>query len=214
MKKLRRGEFLTTPKFSDEDLKNKTDQELCDAIIKLDCTLKGLSSLPELKNCMILCCSGNYLSSLPALERCTKLNCSNNGLTSLPTLKGCTELKCTNNQLTSLPALEICTELWCFKNQLTSLPTLDQCIELCCYNNQLTSLPALERCTYLRCSRNQLFSEDLKDWRFIWRLKKKIANKKIHRYIREQTILKERRNLESFLCLLPLDVVKMSLKFI
>jgi Leucine-rich repeat (LRR) protein len=144
MEKLRAGKFRTTPDFSKEDLKNKTDQELCDAIMELDCSNHQLIFLPALNRCTILFCSNNQLTSLPTLEKCTQLDCSSNQLTSLPALESCTELFCYNNKLTFLPELERCTKLNCSDNKLTSLPTLKRCTILFCAGNPLTHVPVPE----------------------------------------------------------------------
>jgi hypothetical protein len=197
MKKLRAREFQTTPRFSQADLKNKTDQQLCDDIEMLICSSKRLTFIPELKNCTHLVCYNNSLTLLPRLEKCRDLDCFQNKLTSLPKLKRCTQLDCSYNQLTSLPELKRCRKLWC-------------------NGNLLTSLPALNRCTKLQCKYNLLFSEELRYWRLISKLKKKIANKKIangfNNYTKfRQALLQQRHDPTSLLSLLPLDILEMCL---
>ncbi len=137
-----------------------------DLIVKLDCQINELTSLPLcLLNLTLLRCSHNQLTSLPLrLHKLTKLECSYNQLTSLCvtslplSLPNLTELECSNNQLTSLPLLPNLTYLVCRSNQLTCLPFLPNLIKLHCSHNKLTSLPRLPKLTELWCTYNQLTS--------------------------------------------------------
>src|SRR5436190_1079470 len=104
------------------------------------------------------------------------LKCSNFHLTELPPLPLCTNLDCSNNLLTKLSSLPLCISLWCYCNRLTKLPPLPSCILLDCVINQLTVLFSLPLCLKLWCSENDLFSDDLDDWKIIWRLRKTLLD--------------------------------------
>ena len=143
-------------------------------IVKLDCAINQLTSIPILLNCVWLDCSENQLTSLPELFNCVKLYCCNNKLAVLPVLKNCKELDCSYNHLTSLSEMTNCVALWCSNNKLTSLLVLPNCETLSCSGNQLTSLPALPKCFMLFCSDNQFSLIKLSDWKKIWKLKSSI----------------------------------------
>ena len=119
----------------------------------IDVSNKGLKNLPDLsrfKNLIKLDCSVNQLISLPPLnEKLEILCCYNNRLTSIPPLnKNLKKLDCSSNlYLTSLPPLnENLEHLSCRHNRLTSLPQLNENLEhLDCVDNKLTSLPQLNK---------------------------------------------------------------------
>ena len=73
------------------------------------------------------------------------------------------------NQLKSLPKLPNLTKLDCDRNQLKSLPNFPKLTELWCSHNKLKSLSNYPNLTELSCTGNQLFSNDLNDWRKMWK---------------------------------------------
>jgi Leucine-rich repeat (LRR) protein len=124
---------------------------------KLECSRRGLTSLPDLPNVKDLDCSRNKLKSLPDLPNVKHLDCSSNKLTTLPDLPNVNYLFCDYNKLTRLPELSNVVQLVCHNNKLTRLPELlPRLRSLDCSHNELTSLPKLPNIIMLFCNNNLL----------------------------------------------------------
>lgn len=160
--------------FAAEELNKRVNKWLSNTELVLDLSNLGLKSWPTILNPHLdkiikLDCYLNQLTTLPALPECTELECSVNQLSALPTLPKCTRVYCYSNQLTALPDLPKCINLNCSFNRLMSLSSLPECTDLDCSVNKLSTLPTLPKCTRLWCAGNRLFSDDLLRWRKVWR---------------------------------------------
>lgn len=92
-----------------------------------------------LTNILRLNCSNKDLTYIPDLPMCKILHCNNNKLTALPNLPKCKELICNDNNITCIPKLPKCRILICFNNPLIEVPTsplIPSCTMLK-YNNDI-----------------------------------------------------------------------------
>ena len=130
-------------------------ETICNHIIYLDCRNSHLTELPELPKVLELDCSYNRLRKLPELPKIETLYCSHNQLTELNRVPNIQELYCSYNKLTTLPKLSNLKTLFCSYNELTTL----------------SELPLIER---LYCVSNNLFSDEIEDWKRVWKFKKSL----------------------------------------
>ena len=153
-----------------------SNEETLSHIIELNCSFSSITIIPELPNIQILYCNDNLLIELNRVPNVIELYCHNNQLSELPELPNVKILQCGYNFLTTLPQLFDVHKLCCNDNQLTKLPELLNVQKLWCSNNQLTELPESPNLKSLYCMRNYLFSDNLEDWKIIWKCKKILIN--------------------------------------
>ena len=180
-------EYITEWTNIDTDENRKA---ICSHIIEIYCPCSSLTELPELPNVCRLDCSHNQITKLPKLLHVEILSCENNQLIELGQIPNIQTLFCSNNMLTNLPELFYIKALYCDNNELSMLPELPYVENLNCSDNKLAVLPELPNIQFLNCSynklttlpelpqmqslyfyHNQLFSDNLEDWKKVWKCK-------------------------------------------
>lgn len=142
---------------------------------EINCTKKGVTSIPVYPNLKGLICTFNNLKKIPSLPSLQKLFCYNSGVEEIgmcPVLRvleiqrnkleklmpfpRLEKLTCSYNNLKELPEMPSLRFLFCEHNQLTSIPQLPMLEVMICYRNDLEELGSYPKLSLLDCSHNKI----------------------------------------------------------
>lgn len=122
----------------------------------INCTKKGITSIPVFPNLKKLVCTFNNLKKIPSFPSLQKLFCYNSGVEEIGVCPELRVLEGQKNKLVKLDWFPRLEKLTCSYNDLTELPLLPNLRYLFCEHNRLSTLPPFPRLEMLTCNRNNL----------------------------------------------------------
>lgn len=123
---------------------------------EINCTKKGITSIPVYPNLKKLLCTFNNLRKIPSFPSLQKLFCYNSGVEEIGACPALQVLEIQRNKLKKLISFPRLEKLTCSYNDLKELPRLPSLRLLFCEHNRLTHLPEFPMLEMMTCNCNSL----------------------------------------------------------